>query len=153
VGVVTMVFGGLRALRQVDLKLLLAYGTVSQLGFLVAVFGIGTPEAMAAGTDLLLAHAMFKATAFMVVGVIDHQFGTRDLRCLPKLDRSWAPVGVLAAVAATSMAGVPLLFGFIAKEAVLDAFVDQRGSAWLLALVGVVTGAVLTTAYSIRFVW
>src|SRR5690606_10381432 len=82
VGVVTMVFGGLRALRQVDLKLLLAYGTVSQLGFLVAVFGIGTPEAMAAGTDLLLAHAMFKATAFMVVGVIDHQFGTRDLRCL-----------------------------------------------------------------------
>ena len=68
-GLTTMVLGGVRALRQHDLKLLLAYGTVSQLGFLVLVLGIGTRSAMLAGLALLLAHALFKATLFLVVGV------------------------------------------------------------------------------------
>ena len=66
-----------------DLKLLLAYGTISQLGFMVAVFGWGTPAAMVAGCLMLLAHGAFKASGFMVVGIIDHQYGTRDVRRLP----------------------------------------------------------------------
>ena len=91
VGVVTMIGGGLRALRQTDLKLLLAYGTVSQLGFMIAVFGWGTPTADVAGCIMLLAHGAFKAASFMVVGIVDHQRGTRDVRLLPAAP---VPVGV-----------------------------------------------------------
>ncbi|MEH3068776.1 MAG: proton-conducting transporter membrane subunit [Aeromicrobium erythreum] len=79
-GIVTMIVGGLRALRQHDIKLLLAYGTVSQLGFLVAVAGAGTRAAAFAGLSLVLGHALFKSTLFLVVGVVDRSVGTRDLR-------------------------------------------------------------------------
>ena len=110
VGLVTMVAGGLRALRQHDLKLLLAYGTVSQLGFMFVVCsGPARPRPPRPAALLLLAHALFKAALFMVVGIIDHETGTRDLRALPRprppvAARSW-PIGV---VSAASMAGVPL---------------------------------------------
>ena len=153
VGLATMVFGGLRALRQHDLKVLLAHGTVSQLGFMVAIFGLGTPEAEVAGAVLLLAHGAFKATGFMVVGILDHQFGTRDLRCIPSLDRSWAPVAVASVVGAASMAGIPLAFGFVAKEAVLQAVVDYHVGWWGLVLAAMVAGSALTVAYSARFAW
>ncbi len=79
-GLATMLVGGYRALRQTDIKLILAYGTVSQLGFMTMVVGLGTPEAALAGLALLLAHGLFKATLFLVVGIIDHQAGTRDIR-------------------------------------------------------------------------
>ena len=81
-GLATMLVGGYRALRQTDIKLILAYGTVSQLGFLTMVVGLGTPDAALAGLALLLAHGLFKATLFLVVGIIDHQAGTRDIRKL-----------------------------------------------------------------------
>ena len=73
VALITMITGGARALRQTDLKRLLAFGTVSQLGFLMVMFGAGRPEATLAGVVLIIAHALFKAPLFMVVGVIDHQ--------------------------------------------------------------------------------
>ncbi len=148
VGIATLIVGGLRALRQTDLKLLLAYGTVSQLGLMVAVFGWGTGDALAAGCVMLLAHAAFKAAAFMVVGIVEHQAGTRDLRQIPRPAAGWTPTIVVAAIAAASMAGVPLLFGFIAKEADFDAYLDSGGS---VALAGVVAGSALTAAYSARF--
>lgn len=107
-GSATMIFGGLRALRQHDLKLLLAFGTVSQLGLLMVLFGAGTPATATAGWVLLVAHAGFKATLFMVVGIIDHQTGTRDLRRIPALDRGWRPLELVTALAAISMAGIPL---------------------------------------------
>jgi len=151
VGLTTMVVGGVRALRQHDLKLLLAHGTVSQLGFLVAVFGIGTPAASVAGAALLLAHAVFKAANFLAVGAVDVGFGTRDRRRLPRLDRSWAPVGIGAVVGAASMAGIPLTFGFVAKELDFEAMFAGDGAAWLLASVVLVGGAALTAGYSLRF--
>jgi multicomponent Na+:H+ antiporter subunit A len=150
VGVVTMVGGGLRALRQTDLKLLLAYGTISQLGFMIAVFGWGTPLADVAGCIMLLAHGAFKAASFMVVGIVDHQRGTRDVRWLPRPGPGWRGVLVVTAIAAASMAGVPLMFGFIAKEADFEVFVEQ-GTGAAVALAGLVLGSVLTAAYSIRF--
>src|SRR5690606_14454064 len=107
-------FGGLRALRQVDLKLLLAYGTVSQLGFLIVLFGMGTPEATAAGCLMLLAHGLFKAALFMVVGILDHQTGTRDIRKLPVLGEGWRTTKAVAAISLLSMAGVIPLLGFVA---------------------------------------
>ncbi|HMJ75500.1 MAG TPA: hydrogen gas-evolving membrane-bound hydrogenase subunit E [Iamia sp.] len=151
VGVVTMVGGGLRALRQTDLKLLLALGTVSQLGFMVAVFGWGTPEATTAGCVLLLGHGAFKAAAFMVVGALDHQHGTRDLRSIPRPTAGWGLVAATAVVSAASMAGVPLVLGFIGKEAALAALHHAPGPGAVVALLGATAGSALTAGYSARF--
>ncbi len=151
VGLVTMIAGGLRAMRQHDLKLLLAFGTVSQLGFLVVLFGAGTTAATQAGIVLLIAHALFKAIAFMVVGIVDHQVGTRDLRLLPPLLAGWTSTRVVATVSAASMAGVPLLLGFVAKEAAYTAFTDGPFSGSGVVLAAIVVGSTLTVAYSLRF--
>ena len=84
-GLYTLLLGGWRALRQTDIKLVLAYGTVSQLGLIIAVLGIGTPAAMLGGLALMLGHGLFKSALFLVVGAIDHGTGTRDLRNLSGL--------------------------------------------------------------------
>ncbi len=158
-GLATMLVGGYRALRQTDIKLILAYGTVSQLGFLTMVVGLGRPDAALAGLGLLLAHGLFKAALFLVVGIIDHQSGTRDIRKLSGVFRSSRALGVVAAIAAASMAGVPPLAGFVAKESVFEAFVHygtgDGAPAWggILILVGLVIGSILTFAYSARFMW
>ncbi|MFW5470402.1 Na+/H+ antiporter subunit A [Knoellia sp. CPCC 206435] len=157
-GIVTMLLGGLRALRQHDIKLLLAYGTVSQLGFLIAVVGAGTQAAAFAGLALVLGHALFKSALFLVVGVIDRSTGTRDLRELTGLSRSLPVLFGAAVLAAASMAGLPPLLGFTAKEAALAAFLDLGADASLgvwgpVALVGLVLGSTLTVAYTARFLW
>lgn len=153
VGCVSMVFGGLRALRQHDLKLLLAFGTVSQLGLMMVLFGVGTPAAATAGWDLLVAHAAFKAALFMVVGIIDHQTGTRDIRLLPPLRGTWRATEVVTVLAAISMAGVPLGAGFVAKELAYESLADAPYAAAGLVLAMVVIGSTLTVAYTIRFYW
>lgn len=157
-GLATMLVGGYRALRQTDIKLILAYGTVSQLGFLTMVVGLGRPDAALAGLALLLAHGLFKAALFLVVGIIDHQSGTRDIRKLSGVFRSSRALGIVAAIAAASMAGVPPLAGFVAKESVFEAFVHygtgQDAPAWgIWILIGLVAGSILTFAYSARFMW
>ncbi|MEA5457215.1 Na+/H+ antiporter subunit A [Sinomonas sp. JGH33] len=157
-GVATLLIGGYRALRQTDIKLLLAFGTVSQLGFMVAVVGLGRPDAALAGLALVVAHALFKATLFLVVGIVDHQTGTRDVRRLSGVFRQSRALGVVAILAAASMAGLPLLGGFVAKETVFAAFVHPGGDVlaglWAaVVLVGFVLGSALTVAYSARFVW
>ncbi|HUF99201.1 MAG TPA: hydrogen gas-evolving membrane-bound hydrogenase subunit E [Ilumatobacter sp.] len=148
VGAATMVVGGWRALRQHDLKLLLAHGTVSQLGFLTMLVGAGAYDVAQAGAVLLLAHGAFKAALFMVVGIVDHQTGTRDVRRLHGFGRGWTPVMVVGVVAAASMAGLPPLLGFIAKEKALDAATGDEQ----FMLVAIVAGSILTVAYSGRFV-
>ncbi|MFE4544942.1 Na+/H+ antiporter subunit A [Arthrobacter sp. NPDC056727] len=157
-GLATMLVGGYRALRQTDIKLILAYGTVSQLGFITMVVGLGKPDAALAGLAMLLAHGLFKATLFLVVGIIDHQSGTRDIRKLSGVFRSSRALGIVAGVGAASMAGIPLLGGFVAKESVLEAFVHFAGAPgygpWgTVVLAGTVVGSVLTFAYSARFMW
>ncbi|WP_115789999.1 Na+/H+ antiporter subunit A [Arthrobacter silvisoli] len=157
-GLGTMLLGGYRALRQTDIKLILAYGTVSQLGFLTMVVGLGRPDAALAGLALLLAHGLFKAALFLVVGIIDHQSGTRDIRQLSGVYKSSRALAVVAGLAAASMAGVPPLAGFVAKESVFESFVhysgDPASGAWgMVLLIGLVLGSVLTFAYSARFMW
>ncbi|HEX2048639.1 MAG TPA: hydrogen gas-evolving membrane-bound hydrogenase subunit E [Acidimicrobiales bacterium] len=151
VGLVTLVAGGLRALRQHDLKLLLAFGTVSQLGLMMVLFGAGTPEATTAGWVLLVAHALFKAALFLVVGILDHQTGTRDIRELPALDRRWRGVEVVSAVSAASMAGLPLVAGFVAKESAYAALLDASFTAADVVAAATVGGSMLTVAYAARF--
>jgi multicomponent Na+:H+ antiporter subunit A len=148
VGAFTMISGGWRALRQHDLKLLLAHGTVSQLGFMMLLFGVGAYDSAQAGAVLIVAHAAFKAALFMVVGIIDHQAGTRDVRELHGLDRTWWAVTAVSVVSAASMAGIPPMLGFLAKEKALDAALHQQ----VPMLAAVVVGSVLTVAYSGRFV-
>ncbi|MDQ3980766.1 MAG: DUF4040 domain-containing protein [Actinomycetota bacterium] len=149
-GLVTMIAGGLRALRPFDLKQLLAFGTISQLGFMVVLLGIGLPEATAAGCALLLAHGLFKAALFMVVGIVDHEAHTRDIRSIPLLGAGWTPTRLVGVVSAASMAAVPPLAGFIAKEEAYGALV--HGSAVDRAvLAGIVAGSILTVVYSLRF--
>ncbi|MGP9694397.1 Na+/H+ antiporter subunit A [Brachybacterium sp. AOP25-B2-12] len=150
-GAVTMLLGGWRALRQTDIKLLLAYGTVSQLGFMAAISAIGTQGAGLAALALLISHALFKAPLFMVVGIIDKKFGTRDLRRLHRTWRSAPVVAVIGIVSAASMAAVPPLLGFVTKEAVFTAL-WYGGPAQQALLVVLVAGSVLTVAYSWRFV-
>src|SRR6478735_5975007 len=147
-GLATMLVGGYRALRQSDIKLILAYGTVSQLGFLTMVVGLGTPDAALAGLAMLLAHGLFKATLFLVVGIIDHQSGTRDVRKLSGVFRSSRALGIVAGIGAASMAGVPLLEAFVHHAT------DPHSGPWgMVVLVGLVVGSILTFAYSARFMW
>ncbi|HEY8474813.1 MAG TPA: Na+/H+ antiporter subunit A [Natronosporangium sp.] len=151
-GVATMLYGGWVALRQHDLKLLLAYGTVSQLGLLTAVLGVGGRDAALAGVAMLLAHALFKAALFLVVGIVDKATGTRDLRRLSGLGRQAPVLAVTAGLAAASMAGLPPLIGFVSKEAIFEALL-HGGTTDRLALAGILAGTVLTVAYTIRFLW
>ena len=147
IGLTTMVLGGWRALRQHDLKLLLAFGTVSQLGFIFLLVGSGIPELIFGGIAILAAHALFKATLFLVVGAIDHEAGSRDIRKLSGLRRSMRPLFLIATAAAISMAAVPLTLGFAAKEAAFDGLVGQ-GVAWVAAAA---IASILTVAYTGRF--
>ncbi|MDP9866735.1 MULTISPECIES: Na+/H+ antiporter subunit A [Streptosporangium] len=151
-GLLTMVLGGWRALREHDLKRLLAYGTVSQLGFLTVLFGAATRDTAIAGVAMLLAHALFKASLFLVVGVIDHSTGTRDLRELSGLRHSAPWLCATSVAAAASMAGIPPFLGFVGKEAAFESLLTGR-TADTVTLVGVVVGSVLTAGYSLRFLW
>ena len=150
-GLASLFIGGIRAMRQQDAKLALAHGTVSQLGFLMVLLGLGTPATTYAGVAMLLAHALFKASLFLSVGVVDHEAGTRDMRRLRGLFRALPIVAASVIVAAASMAAIPPTFGFVAKEKALDGLLDAEiGVIGTIALVGIVLGSVLTVAYTIR---
>ncbi len=154
-GAVTMLNGGVRALKQFDIKLIVAHGTVSQLGLLVMVFGVADPRASFAGFALLFAHALAKAPLFLVVGIVDHSTGTRDLRKLCGVGRRMPVLTIIAVAAAASMAGVPPFIGFVAKEAAFTELLsigESRPLSYIAFLVAVV-GSILTVAYMGRFLW
>ena len=154
-GAITMLNGGIRALKQFDIKLIVAHGTVSQLGLLVMVFGLADPRASFAGFALLFAHAFAKAPLFLSVGIIDHSTGTRDLRKLSGLGRRMPFLAVITTLAAASMAGVPPFLGFVAKESAFTEMLriaESQPIAWLAFAVAVV-GSILTVAYMGRFLW
>ncbi|HYI52123.1 MAG TPA: proton-conducting transporter membrane subunit, partial [Microbacterium sp.] len=155
-GAFTMLLGGLQALRESDLKRLLAFGTVSQLGLLTVVLGYGTRDAALAGLALLLSHALFKSALFLVVGVIDRQLSTRDIGELSGVGRQAPVMAVFSFIAVASMVGIIPTIGFVAKEGALTALLHEAlgGEVWgIVALTGVVLGSVLTAAYGIRFLW
>lgn len=154
-GASTLLIGGWRALREYDLKLILAYGTVSQLGMITVMVGTGGGDMMLAGLALLCAHAMFKATLFMVVGIVDHATGTRDIRQLAWLGARSPVLFGVALAAAASMAGLPPLFGFVAKESSFEtlAHSESLGGAAPFVLAAIVLGSTFTFMYSLRVVW
>ena len=150
----TLLLGGYRALRQHDLKLILAFGTVSQLGLMVLLVGLGTKGAALAGLAMIGAHAMFKAALFLVVGVVDTATGTRDLRRLSGVGQALPLTALTGALATASMIGLPPFAGYVAKEAALGALGHDAGG-WLggVVLGSVVVGSGLTVAYGLRFFW
>ena len=137
VGLITMLFGSLTALRQYDLKGILAYSTISQLGMIMSMVGIGggyaqhTSDGLSefyalvlfAGLFHLMNHAIFKCALFMGVGIIDHESGTRDIRSLNGMRKVFPKMHIVMLLAALSMAGVPLLNGFLSKEMFFDSLV------------------------------
>ena len=153
-GLITALLGAVSAIRRHDLKGLLAYSTMSQLGLLVTAIGIGTPVALTAAIVHTVAHALFKSALFMLIGVVDHEAGTRDLRELAARHVRMPVTGTAIAVAALSMAGIPPLFGFISKEGLVEAALGTPGPAWLPVLVtaGIALTSVFTVAYSGRLV-
>ena len=144
VGLATMFWGSYLALRQNDLKALLAYSTVSQLGILMALYGAGDSFA---ATAHLVNHAVFKAALFMVVGIIDHETKSRDIRTLSGLRRKLPLTFLLALPAALSMAGLPIFGGFISKEL----FYEHMLHEGILPIAIAVAGSIMTFAYSLRF--
>lgn len=153
-GLVTMVVAAAIALFKDDLKGLLAYSTVSHLGFLTMMFGIGTPMAAVVGVFHIINHAAFKAALFMNAGIVDHEAGTRDIRRLGGLYGLMPIAGTMALIAGLSMAGVPPLNGFISKEMMLEEAVHTSwlGQPWVFPLLATL-GAALSAAYSLRYVF
>jgi multicomponent Na+:H+ antiporter subunit A len=149
----TLLLGGYRALRQHDLKLILAFGTVSQLGLIVLLIGFGTRATALAGLALVGAHAMFKAALFLVVGVVDAATGTRDLRRLSGVGRALPVTALAGGLATLSMIGAPPFAGYVAKEAALEAFGHGGDPLSLVVLVAVAVGSALTVAYGLRLWW
>ena len=125
VGVLTLLTGALMASAQVYLKRLLAYTTVAALGFMVMLLGIGSEAAVQAAVVFLMAHACYKASLFLMAGIITHETGESDVRRLGGLARFMPVAAACSMVAALSMAGLPLTFGFVAKELVYASALDR----------------------------
>ncbi len=148
IGLITMLLGAVFALRQRDLKAALAYSTISQLGILVALISLPHGEGLKAALVGILAHGLYKATLFLVVGAVDHAAGTRQLDRLGGLARAMPGWAAVATLAALSMAGLPPLLGFVAKESLLDAMLGTP-----LALALILVTAALTVAMALILVF
>jgi multicomponent K+:H+ antiporter subunit A len=153
VGLITMVLGAFIAFFKNDLKALLAFSTVSHLGLICFLLGTGTTFGAMAAVFHILNHASFKAALFMVAGIVDHGVHTRDMRKLGGLRHVMPLTFMLATLAGLSMAGIPLLNGFISKEMMLEEAVHTTlfGSPLLVAIVATI-GALFSAAYSFRFI-
>lgn len=143
-GVLTMLTGAVMAFLFTDLKRVLAYSTISALGTLVFLLGLGTPAAANAAIVFLLAHALYKAALFMVAGIIDHQTGTREVPELGGLRAAMPVTAGVALVAAVSLAGFGPVLSFIGKEMLLEAVFASGRMSGLLAFAALLSAALLT---------
>ncbi|MBC2775586.1 putative monovalent cation/H+ antiporter subunit A [Rhizobium sp. AQ_MP] len=142
-GGITLLVGAVLAVRQTDLKLMLAYTTVASLGLLVMLTGFDTESAIEAAVLYLVAHSLFKGALFMVAGAIDHEAGTRDITRLGGLGKLMPLTFAAAILAAVSMAGLPPLFGFLAKEEIYYALAGTDPRAILFTTVAVIGNALM----------
>ena len=152
-GACTLLLGAFAAMFQNDLKGLLAYSTISHLGLITLLLGLNSPLAAVAAVFHILNHATFKASLFMAAGIIDHESGTRDIRRLSGLFRLIPFTATLAMVASASMAGVPLMNGFLSKEMFFAETVFISSSAWIettLPVIATLAGT-FSVAYALRF--
>jgi multicomponent K+:H+ antiporter subunit A len=154
IGGITLVYGAYLAMYRNDFKGLLAYSTISHLGLITLLFGLSTPMSVVAAVFHIINHAIFKASLFMAAGIIDHECGSRDMRRVNGLFKLMPITATLAMLAAGSMAGVPLLNGFLSKEMFFTESIVFQGfgnSHWILPIFATIAG-VLAVAYSVRFI-
>ncbi|MEC7816889.1 MAG: monovalent cation/H+ antiporter subunit A [Pseudomonadota bacterium] len=153
-GMATLLIGAYVAMFKHDLKGLLAHSTVSHLGLITLLFGMGTELAAVAAVFHVINHATFKASLFMAAGIIDHETGTRDMRLINGLWRYMPHTATLAMVAASSMAGVPLLNGFLSKEMFFAESLQLNLPVWVAWMPPVIAtlAGIFAVAYSARFV-
>ncbi len=153
-GLITFVLGAYLAIFQQDLKVILADSTISHLGLVTLLIGLGSPLALVAAIFHMMNHATFKASLFMAAGIIDHETGTRDIRRLSGLWNFMPVTATLAMVAAAAMAGVPLLNGFLSKEMFFAETIETHSGSFIdHALPYIVTiAAAFSVAYSLRFI-
>jgi multicomponent Na+:H+ antiporter subunit A len=157
IGGITMLIGAIAAMGNYDLKGLLAYATVSQLGILVLLLAFSSEIAATAAVVGTLAHALYKGPLFLVAGIVDHATGSRDLRRLGNLRTELPLVTGVALLAALSMGGMPPLFGFVAKETLLETMYEftETGAlivGWAGMVALILTGAFFV-AYSFTLLW
>ena len=153
-GLLTMLFAAFIAIFKHDLKGVLAYSTISHLGLITFLIGLGSPLAAVAAVFHVLNHATFKAALFMTAGIVDHETGTRDLRQLGGLWRFMPWTATLAMVASAAMAGVPLFNGFVSKEMFLTeavAFAAPGGWRWAVPALAALA-ALFSVIYAVRLV-
>jgi multicomponent K+:H+ antiporter subunit A len=143
-----MVLGAVIALFKDDLKALLAFSTVSHLGFITMLLGFGTPVAAVVAVFHIINHATFKAALFMTAGIIDHEAHTRDIKRLGGLRHLMPVTFVIGSIAALSMAGIPPLNGFMSKEMMLE----EAAHTGLAVGIFATLGALFSVAYSFRFI-
>lgn len=153
-GLLSLVVGAYAATFQQDLKGLLAYSTISHLGLITLLLGMDTEIALIAALFHIVNHATFKASLFMAAGIVDHETGTRDMGRLSGLYRVMPITASLAVVAAASMAGVPLLNGFISKEMFFTeaVFVSGEGMMSYGLPIAAVIASVFSVTYALRFI-
>ncbi|MDO4222495.1 MAG: monovalent cation/H+ antiporter subunit A [Acinetobacter sp.] len=153
IGLITLCIGAFFAIFKRDLKGVLAYSTISHLGLIVSLLGLGSPLAVAAAIFHILNHATFKAALFMIAGIVDHETNTRSMRKLRGLWVALPYTGTLTMITAASMAGVPLTNGFLSKEMFFTELLAHLtgGALWLGATVATLSG-IFAVAYSLRLV-
>ncbi len=153
IGLFTLCMAAFFAIFKEDLKGLLAYSTISHLGLIMCLLGIGSPLAVAAAIFHIINHATFKAALFMIAGIIDHESGTRDLRKLSGLWQLLPYTATLTMVTAASMAGLPLTNGFLSKEMFFTELLSNLSGPVLIcsAIIATLAG-IFAVAYSVRLV-
>lgn len=167
VGLITMLFGSITALKQWDLKGILAYSTISQLGMIMAMVGIGGGYAQHQQDAIasvyvfvlfgalfhLMNHAIFKCALFMGVGILDHEAGSRDIRILSGMRQLFPKMNLVMTIAALSMAGVPFLNGFLSKEMFLDALTQtgQLSQFSLISMIAIVFVGVIASVFTFTY--
>ena len=153
VGLFTLCMAAFFAIFKEDLKGLLAYSTISHLGLIVCLLGIGSPLAVAAAIFHIINHATFKAALFMIAGIVDHETGTRDLRKLSGVWQLLPFTATLTMVTAAAMAGVPLTNGFLSKEMFFtELLANLNGPVLILAAIIATFAGIFAVAYSVRLV-
>lgn len=168
IGMITLFWGSFHAIRQTDLKALLAYSTISQLGLIMSLLGLGSialhfgyskdsiiyTQATFAALFHLINHSTFKGALFMVVGIVDHELGTRDIRRLGGLMTFMPFTFTIAAIGSLSMAGLPPFNGFLSKEMFFAAMVQiGHANVFSLPTLGLLFPIVAWVASILTFVY
>jgi multicomponent Na+:H+ antiporter subunit A len=146
VGSITMLYAAVHAIFRTDMKSILAYSTISALGVMVFLIGMGTRDALLAVSAFILVHALYKATLFLITGIVDHETGSRDVTRLAGLSKVMMPVAIAAGLAALSNAGFPPTFGFLGKDLIYESTLHFNEWGYLLTVFAVVTNICLLYA-------